>query len=185
MINKYNIAELSLVDRPVGGTSTGFGSVINRFNQNHDQRHFNTTFNDFHGQAPRVSAAATVEEIQAEYSKQAGGNARTIDQQKVKTVSCLTGEHFSRDPLARTKRDPQENTDVQRSWLYSKDAAVTAAKEQPAIGAASQVQFFDNQLSLPLGDGVWATKPKSDQPGFFRHIRTDVTIQKNTLITRK
>jgi hypothetical protein len=28
MINKYNIAELSLVDRPVGGERSGFGSVI-------------------------------------------------------------------------------------------------------------------------------------------------------------
>ena len=28
MINKYNIAELSLVDRPVGGERCGFGSVI-------------------------------------------------------------------------------------------------------------------------------------------------------------
>lgn len=36
MINKYNIAELSLVDRPVGGANTGFGSVINRYSENHD-----------------------------------------------------------------------------------------------------------------------------------------------------
>lgn len=43
-------------------------------------------------------------------------------------------------------------------------------KEQPAV-AVSQVQPYDNQLSLPLGDGVWALKPKSDQPGFFRRIR--------------
>lgn len=35
MINKYNIAELSLVDRPVGGPKTGFGSTINRFEDNH------------------------------------------------------------------------------------------------------------------------------------------------------
>jgi hypothetical protein len=63
MINKYNIAELSLVDRPVGGTQTGFGSVINRYPDNHDQRHFKTTFNDFHGLPPKQSALATVEEI--------------------------------------------------------------------------------------------------------------------------
>jgi len=34
MINKHNIAELSLVDRPVGGPQTGFGSTINRFSEN-------------------------------------------------------------------------------------------------------------------------------------------------------
>jgi hypothetical protein len=36
MINKYNIAELSLVDRPIQGTKTGFGAPINRFSDNHD-----------------------------------------------------------------------------------------------------------------------------------------------------
>lgn len=63
MINKYNIAELSLVDRPVGGTQNGFGSVINRYPENHDQRHFNTTFNDFHGVPAKPTAAGTIEEI--------------------------------------------------------------------------------------------------------------------------
>ena len=28
MIHKYNIAELSLVDRPIGGTKQGFGSTL-------------------------------------------------------------------------------------------------------------------------------------------------------------
>ena len=49
MINKYNIAELSLVDRPIGGTQTGFGAAINRFPPTHDQRNFNTTNNAFYG----------------------------------------------------------------------------------------------------------------------------------------
>jgi hypothetical protein len=49
----------------------------------------------------------------------------------------------------------------------------------------TQVQAYDNQTSLPMGDGVWALKPKSDEPGFFRHKITDVTIQKNQIITRK
>jgi hypothetical protein len=86
--------------------------------------------------------------------------------------------------VARNTRDPQEQTDVQRAWLYSKDAAVVAVSERPTVGV-SQVQPYDNQLSLPLGDGVWSQKPKSDQAAFFRHIRTDVTIQKNKIITRK
>jgi hypothetical protein len=136
------------------------------------------------GRPPIQTAASTVEEIQAEYSKQAGGVTRPLDMQKTKTVSCLTGENYSRDPLARTSRDPQETTDVQRAWLYSKDAAVKVVNENPAVGV-SQVLPYDNQLSLPLGDGVWALKPKSDQPAYFRHIRTDVTIQKNKIITRK
>jgi hypothetical protein len=42
--------------------------------------------------------------------------------------------------------------------------------------AVSQIQPYDNALSLPLGDGIWSQKPKSDQPGFYRRIRSDVTI---------
>jgi hypothetical protein len=36
MINKYNIAELSLVDRPIQSTQSGFGAVLNRHGQTHD-----------------------------------------------------------------------------------------------------------------------------------------------------
>lgn len=72
-------------------------------------------------------------------------------------------------------RDPQENTDVQRSWLYSKDAAVTAVRELPNV-QVPQILPYDNQMSLPLGEGAWALKSKSDQPGYFRHIRSDITI---------
>jgi len=50
MINKYNIAELSLVDRPCKGTETGFGAVINRHSHNHEARHFNTENRDNFGQ---------------------------------------------------------------------------------------------------------------------------------------
>jgi hypothetical protein len=54
--------------------------------------------------------------------------------QSVRKVSCLTGENFSKDPKVRDNRDPQENTDVQRSWLYSKDAAVAAVRQGAAVG---------------------------------------------------
>ena len=44
---------------------------------------------------------------------------------------------------------------------------------------------FDNANSLPLGDGMYNVHPKSDVPGFFRKVRTDATITKNNIITRK
>jgi hypothetical protein len=36
MIHKYNIAELSLVDRPVKGPESGFGTIVNKHPKNHD-----------------------------------------------------------------------------------------------------------------------------------------------------
>ena len=74
---------------------------------------------------------------------------------------------------------------MQRTWLYGGDNTLEAVKAQGPEGKTSQLLPYDNALSLPLGDGVWASKPKSDQPGFYRHIRSDVTIQKNTIISRK
>ena len=68
-------------------------------------------------------------------------------------------------------RDPQENIHIQRTWLYGKDNSIEAVKAQGPDGKTSQLLPYDNALSLPLGEGNWANKPKSDQPGFFRHIR--------------
>lgn len=47
------------------------------------------------------------------------------------------------------------------------------------------MQPFDNANSLPLGEGLWSVHPKSGEAGYFRRMRTDVTMQKNNIITRK
>ena len=44
---------------------------------------------------------------------------------------------------------------------------------------------MDNELSLPLGDGERASYKFSAEPGFYRHKRCEITIQKNNIITRK
>jgi len=123
MINKYNIAELSLVDRPIGGPPTGFGSTINRFPPTHDQRNFNTTNTEFFGTAPKKATDQVVNEFMETYNKQAGGQVRPFETQGVKLISNLTGEVYSKS------FDPQEQTDVQRSWLYHEDPGVRAVNE--------------------------------------------------------
>lgn len=91
----------------------------------------------------------------------------------MKITSGLCGEVYKVE-------DPQASTDVQRSWLYAKDPAVTAMQK----GKADQTLKQDNELSLPLGDGERAHFPLSDEVGFYRHKR-DITIIKNQVITRK
>ena len=62
MINKYNIAELSLVDRPVQTTAQGFGAVIPRHEQGHDARYFRTENRDNFGESgPQPAAEATAQ----------------------------------------------------------------------------------------------------------------------------
>ena len=59
MINKYNIAELSLVDRPVQTTQAGFGAVIPRHGAEHDARYFRTENRDNFGEKPMADPATT------------------------------------------------------------------------------------------------------------------------------
>lgn len=72
---------------------------------------------------------------------------------------------------------------MQRSWLYQQDPGVRAVNDGKA--GKAQMQFYDNANSLPLGEGIHATKVFSDEPGAFRRIRQDVTLTKNETITRK
>jgi hypothetical protein len=79
MIHKYNIAELSLVDRPVDGTQTGFGSVINRFGNDHDRRYWETSNQAAFGKNVAPSAKDFPTQYQKDSSMQAGGNSRPMD----------------------------------------------------------------------------------------------------------
>lgn len=171
MINKYNIAELSLVDRPVEGTKNGFGSVISRHGDNHAQRYFNTESRDNFGEPKDLDMTRTI----LMQKKLAGGHPRPEEMQGLKKISNLVGEVYSKS------FDPQEQTDVQRAWLYQQDPGVTAVNK--GLTGKNQVFFYDNACSLPLGEGIHATKKFTDEVGAFRKIRTDVTLSKQHFIT--
>ncbi len=94
--------------------------MINRHPQTHDQRLFGTTNFDYFGKAPAQSATEVTQKFQQTYNQQAGGQHRAYDQQSIKLISNLTGEVYSKS------FDPQEQTDVQRAWLYSEDPGVRA-----------------------------------------------------------
>ena len=177
MINKYNIAELSLVDRPVQTTHSGFGAVIPRHEQGHDARYFRTEHRDNFGERPAADPATATAEFERTQKTLAGSNLRPADQQGIQKISNLVGEVYSK------AYDPQEQTDVQRSWLYQQDPGVRAVNEGKA--GKNQMAFFDNANSLPLGEGIHATKKFDDSVGAFRRIRQDVTLSKNETITRK
>lgn len=112
-------------------------------------------------------------------SKQAGTYVRPVDQQGTKIISNLVGEIYNKE------NDPQEKTDVQRSWLPLEDPALTVAMSKTAK-KIPQANFFDNANSLPLGEG-WqlAMYHNNDKPGAFGRKGTDVTKIANQTITRK
>lgn len=73
MINKYNIAELSLVDRPVNTTHNGFGAVIPRQDPGENARYFRTENRDNYGEKQMFDATATVDKFAKDNSNLAGG----------------------------------------------------------------------------------------------------------------
>ena len=118
MIHKYNIAELSLVDRPVKGPDDGFGTVVNKHPKNHDAVYRQTSQAEAFGYGKKNNAVEEVQRFTHLQNNQAGmSQPRAFVEQGVKCISGLTGEVYKLD-------DPQESTDVQRSWLYSKDPSV-------------------------------------------------------------
>jgi|TARA_B110000305_G_C19315098_1_gene575992 hypothetical protein len=180
MIHKYNIAELALVDRPVRGPENGFGTVINKHETGHDRLWRNTSSAEAHGYGLKLSAFDEKQKYDKQERTQGGlREPRPFVEQGVKCISGLTGEVYKID-------DPQESTDVQRSWLYTTDASLTAAQKIMQTGKVDQKLKEDNALSLPLGDGERAKYSFSDQPGFYRHKRqSDITVIRNNIITRK
>lgn len=176
MINKYNIAELSLVDRPVGGTRAGFGAVIPHHEDSHDRRYFATENRDFYGKQDAPGPQETVAGFMAK-QRVAGTRVRPMEEQGTKIISNMVGEIYNKE------YDPQEQTDVQRSWLYQQDPAIRAVNKGGA--KTTQVNFFDNSNSLCLGEGVQYTQKNSAATGAYARKGTDVTKVPNQTITRK
>ena len=81
MINKYNIAELSLVDRPIQTTNSGFGAVIPRHDQTEGARYFRTENRDNFGEKPAADPRTTVADYKKQAATLAGSNARPFENQ--------------------------------------------------------------------------------------------------------
>ena len=81
-------------------------------------------------------------------------------------MELLAGEPWRRHD------DPQHNTKVQRTWLYSEDPGVNAREKGALPGLSDQ----DNELSLPLGRGDYNKRTLSLEPGAYRRVRQDVTM---------
>ena len=125
---------------------------------------------------PPKGADKTVEDFNKQNKTLAGGQIRPYDQVGIKKISNLVGEIYGQN------YDPQEQTNVQRSWLYQQDPAVKAVDD--GVARKNQLNMYDNALSLPLGEGIHATKKFDDSVGAFRRIRSDVTARP-TGLTRK
>jgi hypothetical protein len=170
MINKYNIAELSLVDRPIAGPDRGFGSTVKKFDKDHGKSYFTSTNHQFYGQPRKENPSQTVTNFHQTQNTNSG--QRNYDPtQGVMKLSGLTSEVYN------TSADPQEHTEVQRTWIYKRDNAIETVKSGANI--PEKLPNYDNANSLPLGPGEHYYHNKSTNPGAHRHMRTDITKDYN------
>ena len=78
----------------------------------------------------------------------------------------MVGEVYNKD------HDPQERTDVQRSWCPVADPAIRQPMPRPQTARPQQKNLFDNANSLCLGEGDrLALYRNSDVPANYRRVR--------------
>jgi len=187
------------IKRDVKTNITDFGSTFKKHVPDH-QRLFNMTTNqEFYDRRPNPTVQEVIDQEGQKLRSFAGGNKRAESQQGIKMTSPLVGEVF------KTQKDPQQNTEVQRSWLPYSENALKAADENmrksQQMNASTnfktseklgnykinncQTLPYDIATSLPLGDGMQSVHSKYLENGSFRRIRSDVTTIRNKPLTKK
>merc|ERR1711976_435755 len=122
----------------------------------------------------------------------AGVLSDSRDTEGIKISSILTGEQY------RDYECPQFNTHVQRSWVYGKESSLercdkkledtakklrnsdmqTTAQNVLARYQVNHKEFngIDKPTSLPLENGENTFFPKLTHQGYYRKIRSQVTL---------
>lgn len=129
--------------RPIPGSARGFGAVLNRHEENHERRHWNTTVGDTFGEGCRSARVRRLDPATLGAAGVSTENAE--DQEHGVKVGMLCGEEF------RDRGDPASDTRTQRSWLYTTDASLKHIKYG---GTRPKNPTFDNELSVQIGEGA-------------------------------
>lgn len=165
-ITSESVPEVSYENRrPVPGTQSGFGAVLNRHDKTHGQRHWNTTHGDFFGAGSRVPDRR----IDAAEKHPSGVTSASeeVRCQGLK-VGVLSGECF------RESSDPAADTRTQRAWMYNSDPAL---RNIAYGGSRPSLPPEDNALSVQLGDGAMS-KVRADlaeRKGKLFRVATTIT----------
>jgi hypothetical protein len=175
LITTESVPEVSHDERrPIPGNKRGFGAVLQRHEETHEQRFFATTTAHFYGEGGPRSArgplcSKTV--VNPEALRPAGVSTEHEEnrQQGVK-VGCLCGEKYSE------AMDPALDSKTQRAWLYQADPSLSNVH----LGGQRRNKVkggVDNALSLPLGDGAMSKirNDLKDRQGRLYRTATHIT----------
>jgi hypothetical protein len=155
--------------RPLPGNARGFGAVLNRHEENHDQRHWNTSTGDSFGYG--VGSRRNI--MRREPSEIPHGSGVSTEHEEGRSqglrVGILCGEEY------RDRGEPASDTRTQRSWLYTHDASLRNIHHG---GSRPNLPKFDNELSVPIGEGAMAKVRADLKERQGRLFRTATQITK-------
>lgn len=145
MLTTESVPEVSHEERrPLPGNSRGFGAVLNRHEEGHEQRFFNTTTGDFFGgERTRTLPAKTDPHM---LGSAGVGTAHIEKRVSGMKVGKLCGESINESGEAG------KDTRIQRSWIYGTDPALRHVDRFG--GTRPDLPRNDSDLSLPLGAGA-------------------------------
>jgi hypothetical protein len=166
-ITTETVPEVGYEDRrPVPGSARGFGAVLNRHEDTHERRWWNTTSGDTFGEGCRSARAKL---CPATYHAAGVTTQREEERQQGVKVGLLCGEEF------RERGEPASDTRTQRSWLYTNDASLDNIKYG---GTRPMPAKFDNELSVPIGEGAMKKVREDLKQRQGRLFRTATQITK-------
>jgi len=200
VINETNMQKYATeIKRHVKMNITDFGSTFKTHGPDHERLFHLTTYQRNFDRPQNPTVEDVIRDEGAKLISFAGTNVRPEHLQGIKMTSPLVGEAY------KTQKDPQQNTQVQRSWLPYVENAIKAADtnllKTQSLNATnnikatnrmtnykatnSQLLPHDIATSLPVADGMHTIKSKYMEPNAFRRIRSDVTLIRNKPLTKK
>lgn len=169
-ITTETVPEVCYEDRrPIEGNRRGFGAVLNRHEESHEQRFWSTTHGDTYGECNRTPRAR----LEASGLRPAGVSNL---EQTHKVTGCKVGKLCGED--YREGMDPAADTVIQRSWLYAQDASL---RHIDYGGKKAPLPADDNMLSLPLGEMLRKGKDGKriqddvERRGMLFRVATEIT----------
>jgi len=200
LINDANMQKYATeIKRNVKMNITDFGSTFKTHGPDHERLFHLTTYQKNFDRPQQTTAEDVIKNDGAKLKSFAGTNGRPEHLQGIKMTSPLVGEVY------KTEKDPQQNTQVQRSWLPYVENALKAAEvnlqKTQTLNASNSIKTtnrmtnyktnntqllpYDIATSLPVADGMHTLKSKYMEPNAFRRIRSDITLIRNKPITKK
>jgi len=154
--------------RPVPGKNKGFGAVLNRHEENHEQRFWDTTHEDNYGRSPE-GARRPRARLDSHTMKSSG---LQVIEQANRAEGVMVGQLCGED--YKESADPSADTHIQRAWLYTSDPALSNIQYG---GKKSAVPKVDNHLSLSIGEGqhVKTMAELSARGGVLYRTATQIT----------